>query len=165
MRQERVTTSDEEAPLMTKPTQQVAKLKEGTVLDHLRAGTGLRCLRVLNLPPATTVTIGINLTSKRLERKDIVKIERYELSEAEAAKIALISPDATLSIIRDYKVVGKHGLHPPIAFRGLLKCTNPMCIVHSERVPGAFVVESREPLAVRCDYCERSIPADQFVFA
>ena len=73
--------------------------------------------------------------------------------------------DATLSIIRDYKVVGKHGLHPPIAFRGLLKCTNPACIVHTERVPGAFVVESREPLAVRCDYCERSIPADQFVFA
>lgn len=155
---------DEEA-FMPKPTQQVAKLKEGTVLDHLRAGTGLRCLRVLNLPPGTTVLVGINLTSKHHGKKDIVKIERYELSESEAAKVALISPDATLSIIRDYKVVGKHGLHPPIAFRGLLKCTNPACIVHTERIPGAFIVESREPLAVRCDYCERSIPAEQFVFA
>jgi aspartate carbamoyltransferase regulatory subunit len=164
MRQE-VARSDEEAPLMPRPTQQVAKLKEGTVLDHLRAGTGLKCLHVLRLPPGTTVTIGINLTSKRLERKDMIKIERYELSESEAAKVALISPDATLSIIRDYKVVGKHGLHPPIAFRGLLKCTNPACIVHTERIPGAFVVENREPLAVRCDYCERSIPAEQFVFA
>lgn len=165
MLEPRFTTSEEESPLMPKPTQQVAKLKEGTVLDHLRAGTGLRCLRVLKLPPGTTVLVGINLTSKQHGKKDIVKIERYELSESEAAKIALISPDATLSIIREYKVVGKHGLHPPIAFRGLLKCTNPSCIVHTERVPGAFVVESREPLAVRCDYCERSIPADQFVFA
>lgn len=165
MQEPQATRFEEETPLMPKPTQQVAKLKEGTVLDHLRAGTGLRCLRVLKLPAGTTVTIGINLTSKRLERKDIIKIERYELSEAEAAKVALISPDATLSIIRDYKVVGKHGLHPPVAFRGLLKCTNPACIVHTERVPGAFVVENREPLVVRCDYCERSIPADQFEFA
>jgi aspartate carbamoyltransferase regulatory subunit len=156
---------DQEDPLMPRPTQQVAKLREGTVLDHLRAGTGLRCLRVLKLPPGTTVTIGINLTSKRLERKDIIKIEKYELSEAEAAKVALISPDATLSIIRDYKVVGKHGLRPPVAFKGLLKCTNPACIVHTERVPGAFVVERRDPLVVRCDYCERSIPAEQFEFA
>ena len=120
MRQEQVKRSDEEAPLMPRPSQQVAKLKEGTVLDHLRAGTGLKCLHVLRLPTGTTVTIGINRTSKRLEKKDIIKIERYELSESEAAKVALISPDATLSIIRDYKVVGKHGLHPPIAFRGLL---------------------------------------------
>ena len=156
---------DEETSLMPKPTQQVAKLKEGTVLDHLRAGAGLKCLRVLNLPPGTTVLLGINLSSKNHGKKDIIKIERYELSESEAAKVALISPDATLSIIRDYKVVGKHGLHPPIAFRGLLKCTNPGCIVHTERIPGAFVVESQEPLAVRCDYCERSIPAEQFVFA
>jgi len=27
------------------------------------------------------------------------------------------------------------------------------------------VVESREPLTIRCDYCERSITADQFEFA
>jgi len=165
MQEQELAKSDEETPLMPKPTQQVAKLKEGTVLDHLRAGTGLRCLRVLKLPPGTTVMLGINLTSKQHVKKDIVKIERYELSEAEAAKVALISPDATLSIIRDYKVVGKHGLHPPIAFRGLLKCTNPACIVHTERIPGAFVVENREPLTVRCDYCERSIPAEQFEFA
>ncbi|HEX5136094.1 MAG TPA: aspartate carbamoyltransferase regulatory subunit [Planctomycetota bacterium] len=165
MQRQPITTDDEESPLMPKPTQQVAKLKEGTVLDHLRAGAGLRCLRVLKLPPGTTVLVGINLTSKSHGRKDLIKIERYELSEAEAAKVALISPDATISIIRDYKVVGKHGLHPPIAFRGLLKCTNPACIVHTERIPGSFVVENRDPLTVRCDYCERSIPAEQFEFA
>jgi aspartate carbamoyltransferase regulatory subunit len=165
MQEPQLTPRDEESTLMPKPTQQVAKLKEGTVLDHLRAGTGLRCLRVLKLPPGTTVLVGINLTSRSHGRKDLIKIERYELSESEAAKVALISPDATISIIRDYKVTGKHGLHPPIAFRGLLKCTNPACIVHTERIPGSFVVESREPLTVRCDYCERSIPADQFEFA
>jgi len=53
MQRQELTTHDEESPLMPKPTQQVAKLKEGTVLDHLRAGAGLRCLRVLKLPPAS----------------------------------------------------------------------------------------------------------------
>jgi len=148
-----------------KPTQQVAKLKEGTVLDHLRAGTALRALHVLRLPSDATVMIGINLSSERLGRKDIIKVEHYELSENEAAKVALISPDATLSIIRDYKLVGKHGLRPPAAFRGLIKCPNPACIVHTERVQGSFVVEQHDPLIVRCEYCERSISADQFEFA
>jgi aspartate carbamoyltransferase regulatory subunit len=144
--------------------QQVTKLERGTVLDHLRAGAALRALRVLRLPKDQTVTIGINLRSKRFERKDIIKINAYELSEEEAAKVALISPDATLSIIRDYRVVEKHGLHLPLAFRGLIRCPNPACIVREEKVPGAFVLESHDPLVARCEYCERSITADQFEF-
>jgi len=148
-----------------RPTQQVSKLERGTVLDHLRAGTALRALRVLRLPPDQTVTIGVNLQSDRLERKDIIKISTYELTEDEAAKVALISPDATLSIIRDFEVVEKLDLKPPVAFKGLIRCPNPACIVHDERVPGSFVVEQHQPMTVRCEYCERTITADQFEFA
>ena len=145
-------------------TQQVTKLKQGTVLDHLRAGTALRALRVLDLAAGQRITIGMNLTSKRLGRKDIIKIDSYELNEDQAAKVALISPDATRSIIRDYKVTEKHDLQPPVAFRGLIRCPNPNCIVHDERIAGSFVVEGRDPVTVRCDYCERSITVDQFEF-
>lgn len=147
-----------------KTTQQVSKLKQGTVLDHLRAGTALQALRVLDLAPDQRVTIGINLTSKRLGRKDIIKIDSYELNDDQAAKVALISPDATRSIIRDYKVAEKHDLHLPVAFRGLIRCPNPNCIVHDERVAGSFVVVQHDPVTVRCEYCERSITADQFEF-
>jgi aspartate carbamoyltransferase regulatory subunit len=108
-----------------KTTQQVSKLKQGTVLDHLHAGTALQALRVLDLAAGQRVTIGMNLTSKRLGRKDIIKIDSYELNEDQAAKVALISPDATRSIIRDYKVAEKHDLHLPVAFRGLIRCPNP----------------------------------------
>jgi aspartate carbamoyltransferase regulatory subunit len=147
-----------------KTTQQVSKLKQGTVLDHLRAGTALQALRVLNLAADQRVTIGMNLTSKRLGRKDIIKIANYELNDDQAAKVALISPDATRSIIRDYKVAEKHDLHLPVAFRGLITCPNPNCIVHDERMLGSFVVERHDPVTVRCEYCERSITADQFEF-
>ena len=148
-----------------KTTQRVSKLKQGTVLDHLRAGTALRALRVLNLTPGQTVTIGMNLNSKALGKKDIIKIDSYELNEDQAAKVALISPDASLAIIRDYKVVEKHALKAPVTFRGLIKCPNPNCIVHAERIRGSFVVERYDPVTVRCEYCERSITADGFEFA
>ena len=145
-------------------TYQVSKLQSGTVLDHLKAGTGLRAVQVLGLPETTTVMVGIRLPSERHGRKDIIKIEGYELSGPQAAKVALISPAATISIIRDYKVVDKLDLAPPKTFRGLIKCVNPACIVHHERVTGSFTVESDDPVRVRCDYCERSITADQFDF-
>ena len=145
-------------------TYKVSALEHGTVIDHLRGGTALQALRALALPKNTTVTVGINLLSKRLGHKDIIKIEGYETTTDEAAKVALISPDATLSIIRDYKVAEKVGLHPPETFRGLIRCVNPMCIVHKERVEGAFVVEAGDPVVVRCEYCERQIQVEQLEF-
>ena len=143
----------------------VPKLDSGTVIDHLRARTALRCLQVLDLPEHTRVTVGINLESERLGLKDIIKIGGHELSSEEAAKLALISPDATLSIIRDYAVHGKYDLVPPLRFRGLIRCPNPACIIATEPVTGAFLVLSNDPVVVRCEYCERSIEAADFDWA
>lgn len=145
-------------------TYKVSALQNGTVIDHLRGGTALRALRAIDLPTETTVTVGIHLLSKRLGTKDIIKIEGYELDSEDANKVALISPDATLSIIREYKVAEKHDLQPPRSFRGLIRCVNPMCIVQVERTKGSFVVEGSDPVTVRCEYCDRSIDVDQFQF-
>jgi aspartate carbamoyltransferase regulatory subunit len=147
-----------------RPTIKVSALSRGTVLDHLHAGTALRALRVLALPPGLTVTVGMHLASARHGKKDIIKIEGHELTPDAAAKVALLSPEATLSIIRDYKVVEKLKLEPPSRFRGLLRCPNPACIVHGERAPGSFVVVSRDPVSVSCEYCERAIGENQFDF-
>ena len=146
------------------PTIKVSALARGTVLDHLHAGTALRALRVLALPAGLTVTVGMHLASARLHKKDIIKIEGHELTHDEAAKVALLSPEATLSIIRDYKVVEKVKLEPPQRFHGLLRCPNPACIVHGERAPGSFFVVGRDPISVSCEYCERTIGEDQFEF-
>jgi aspartate carbamoyltransferase regulatory subunit len=140
----------------------VPKLGSGTVIDHLQAQTALRCLQVLDLPEDTQVTVGINLRSKRHGLKDIIKIGKHELTGDDAAKLALISPDATLSIIRDYKVHGKLDLVPPLRFTGLVKCNNPACITRIEPVRGSFLVLADEPVTVRCEYCERSIEAADF---
>ena len=141
----------------------VSALKQGTVIDHLRAGTGLRVMAVLGLSEsAQTVSIGLNLDSRLMGRKDLIKIESWELSRREVNKIAILSPDATLSIIRNFEVVNKLGPELEDVLEGIVGCRNPSCISNHEPIESRFVVGEREPtLHLRCDYCERSVPVDE----
>jgi aspartate carbamoyltransferase regulatory subunit len=136
----------------------VSALKQGTVIDHLTRGTGLRAINVLGLQNEKgTVTIGLNLESRRQGAKDLIKIENRELSQEEVNKIALISPGATFSIIRDFQVVEK--IHPelPEMVEGIVKCTNPSCVTnHFSDVSSKFLVVQKQPILLRCFYCERT---------
>ena len=141
----------------------VSALKQGTVIDHLRAGTGLRVINVLGLSESdATVSIGLNLDSHRMGRKDLIKIENWELSRGEVNKIAILSPDATLSIIRNFEVVDKLGPELEDVLEAIVQCRNPSCISNHEQISSRFVVAARTPtLHLRCDYCERSVPVEE----
>jgi aspartate carbamoyltransferase regulatory subunit len=143
----------------------VSALKEGTVVDHLRKGTGLRAIQVLGLQfESGTVTIGLNLESKTHESKDLIKIENRELTKAEINKIALLSPDATFSIIRNYEVVEKRFPELPDSIEGLVKCNNPACVTNAyDDVDTKFTVIHNKPVKLRCAYCERCISEKEFV--
>ena len=45
-----------------------------------------------------------------------------------------------------------------------MRCVNPGCITRDERVAGSFLVLSNDPVVVRCEYCERSIDASDFIW-
>jgi aspartate carbamoyltransferase regulatory subunit len=139
----------------------VSALREGTVIDHLVAGTALKVLSVLGMTFESAVTIGLNLDSHKSARKDIIKIERRELTPAEVARIALISPRATFSIIRDFKVVRKFTPELPTVVDNLIRCPNPSCISNASWVATKFSVVRADPLRVRCHYCERSLRKDE----
>jgi aspartate carbamoyltransferase regulatory subunit len=139
----------------------VSALREGTVIDHLVAGTALKVLSVLGVKFEGAVTIGLNLDSRKLGRKDIIKIERRELTPAEVARIALISPRADFSIIRDFKVVRKFTPELPAVVEGLIRCPNPSCISNASWVTTKFGVVRPDPLRVRCHYCERSLKKEE----
>jgi len=143
----------------------VSALVRGTVIDHLRAGTGLRVLKVLGLsgnrPWEAAVAIGLNLDSGKLERKDLIKIENRELTRDEVNKIALISPEATLSIIRDYQVVQKFQPELTDLLEDVVRCLNPSCISNQDPVLSRFHVVDNDPLRVRCHFCERAIPGTE----
>ena len=140
---------------------EVSALRQGTVVDHLRRGTGLKVLNVLGLLTEGAVAIGLNLDSKRLGQKDLIKIENRELTQEELNKIAILSPEATLSIIREFKVVSKFQPELTAEMEGVVHCQNPSCISNNEQIRSRFQVLEREPLRLRCYYCERVIPSDE----
>lgn len=130
----------------------------GTVIDHIRAGQALRVVELLRLPEKPVMTIGQNLASGKHGAKDIVKIEGHELSQSEVDTVAIIAPEATLSIIRDYTVVAKHAVTLPARIPELIVCPNPRCVTNCGGATTLFAVETKStggPVLVRCHYCEK----------
>ena len=131
----------------------VSKIKSGTVIDHVTGGQALNVLAILGIDGGSgiSVSIGMNVPSDRLGKKDIVKVEDRELTPAEVDVLSLIAPDASINIIRDYEVIDKHRVERTEKVTGVLACPNPGCIT-TEREP----VESRFEVldnGVRCEYC------------
>lgn len=135
----------------------VTPIKDGTVIDHITPGNAVKVLHILKIPESTkaVVSVAINVTGKK-GKKDIVKIESRELDPKELDKIALIAPNATINIIRDYEVVKKHKVELPNEVIGIAKCSNPTCISNArEPVQSRFHVVCKDPPRIRCYYCER----------
>ncbi|MSR46941.1 MAG: aspartate carbamoyltransferase regulatory subunit [Planctomycetes bacterium] len=143
---------------------QVSAVRSGTVIDHLGPRTAFKALKILGIAADATVLIGVNLDSSKLGKKDILKIEGRELTEAEMNKVALLSPQATFSVIRDFKVVKKFSPTLPDTVEGLIRCVNPACITQDPRVTGRFLVAAKKPLKLRCYFCERSMRENEIEF-
>ena len=133
-------------------------IKEGTVIDRITAGNAVKVLHILGIPEKTldsVVSVVMNVKSK-IGKKDIVKVENRELKPEEVNKIALIAPKATINIIRDYEVVKKFKVHLPDEIVGIVRCPNPNCISNArEPIQSRFRVISRDPIRIKCCYCER----------
>lgn len=144
---------------MTKPerTLMISPIQHGTVIDHITPGQGLTVISILGIARGTseTVTVACNVESSHGGRKDLVKIANRELVKEEVDKIALVAPDATISIIRDYQVVDKKLVETPDIISGVITCPNPNCITNTkEPVPTIFAAHSR---GFRCRYCDTVI--------
>ena len=151
---------------MEEVTLRVSKIKNGTVIDHITSGHALDVVKILGITgkSGNIVTIAMNVPSKRMGKKDIVKIEGRELKAEEVDKIALIAPNATINIIRDYKVVEKKRVQLPKVIKNIVRCANPACISNSnEPIQPIFYVESQEPLYLKCHYCGYLMERDEIL--
>jgi aspartate carbamoyltransferase regulatory subunit len=136
------------------PQLRVSKIRNGTVIDHVTAGQALNVLAILGIDGTggEEVSVGMNVPSGRIERKDVVKVEGRELSPAEVDVLSLIAPEATINIIRDYEVVRKTRVQRPEAVSGVLECPNHNCITNAgEPVESEFEVLDD---GIRCRYCD-----------
>lgn len=148
---------------MKEKTLSVAAIKEGTVIDHIRAGQALKIIRLLHLNAnENRVSVGLNLKSKSVGLKDLIKIENVFLTESQAAQIAIFSPNATVTVIKNYEIEKKFKVQMPIAIAEALSCPNVRCIAHAEKVPTFFTIEeNKEQIVLRCKYCEKIFSRDQ----
>ncbi len=136
----------------------VAALQNGTVIDHIPCEAVYRSARILGLEDTThAVTIGCNLTSRKLGRKGIIKVADMEFDADTLNRIALIAPTAVVNIIRDYEVVEKRPVELPDRIMGIVRCNNPKCISNHQPMATKFDVISREPVVIRCHYCNHSV--------
>jgi len=141
---------------MSETELRVNKIKDGTVIDHIRGGYALDVVKILGITGKENrvMTIAVNVPSKRIRVKDIVKIEGKALSTQEVNRIALVAPHASINFIHEYTVVDKREVKLPQLIEGIVKCGNPCCISNAEEpVTPKFYVKQQEPLILKCHYC------------
>jgi aspartate carbamoyltransferase regulatory subunit len=140
----------------------VAAIENGTVIDHIPAGQGMRIVRLLKLADhKNKVTLGLNLPSRSLGYKDIIKVEGREVSEEEANQIAVFAPKATINIISSYGIEKKFTVSMPLAISKMLSCPNQRCITNHEEVHTRFRISRYgKGVMLQCYYCEKAFAHD-----
>jgi aspartate carbamoyltransferase regulatory subunit len=135
----------------------IVKIHDGTVIDHIRAGKALDVLDILGITgeDGNIVSLAMNITSSKIEKKDIVKVEHRFLKEEEVARIALVAPEATINHIEDSKIIKKIRVELPETITDIFECPNQRCVTNKEREPihSKYEVVSKKPVQLKCLYC------------
>jgi len=144
----------------------IDKISKGTVIDHIDAGYAVTILNLTGIDESKNLmTIGVNVLSKKYQIKDIIKIENVFLNETQMQQISILSPNATISLIDNYKVIEKKKVELPKIIKKLILCVNLTCISNSdEPINSEFLVLEEKPLKIQCVYCERIYKLEEIVF-
>lgn len=133
---------------------EITSIKNGIVIDHIKAGTGVKIFNYLKLDKNDySVALIINADSKKLGKKDIIKIENYEALDYTV--LGLLSPTITICEVKDEKIINKVIPTLPNKVENILKCKNQRCITGQEEyVTHSFILVDKETGRYRCEYCD-----------
>ena len=138
----------------------IDSIKNGLVIDHIKAGKSMQIYRYLNLEHLDCqVAIIKNANSRRMGKKDIIKIDAEISVDYDA--LGYIDPGITVNVIKDGVNVDK--IHPdlPDMLTDIIKCANPRCITSTEQgIHHIFKLTDKEKGVYRCMYCE-SLPKER----
>ena len=141
---------------MKKEELQVVALKNGTVIDHIPTDKLFTVVSLLGLKNSeSNITIGNNLTSKKLGKKGLIKVADRFFTDEEISRLSVVAPNVKLNIIHNYEVVEKKQVTMPNVVKGIVKCNNPKCITNNEPMTTIFHVISKETGMLKCHYCEK----------
>lgn len=138
---------------------EINSIANGIVIDHLRAGSGVRILRHLKIDNGhDTVAFIMNAISEKHGRKDLIKLENIE--NVDLTALGLIDHTATVNIIKNHKIVDKIKLSLPEKVTDVIICKNPRCVTSLEAVPHVFRLAD-DSGKYRCEYCDDIVKADE----
>lgn len=132
----------------------INSIKRGIVIDHIKAGLGIKIFNYLKLDKAQfTVALIMNAPSTKNGKKDIIKIEN-EL-DIDYTVLGFLDPSITINIIEDEKITQKLKLQLPERVENVIKCKNPRCVTSIEKyVPHIFHLVDENEGEYRCEYCD-----------
>ncbi len=141
----------------------VRKIESGTVIDHIPAWKSslvVKALRIGNLMKGeSNVSMAIlqNVISKRLARKDVVKVDNWFVDQKDADILCLILPSVTVNYIREWKA-SKYTPKVPDRIEGKLRCPEVRCVSNGAREPVTSRFRTLKPQRMlQCDYCDTLI--------
>ena len=135
----------------------IDSIKNGYVIDHIKAGRAMRIYELLHLNDLDCqVAIITNAKSQKSGRKDIIKIDQNIPIDIEA--LGFIDHSVTVNVVKDDKKEEKKKLSLPEKIVNLAKCNNPRCITSIEKdLDQIFILTDKENEIYRCKYCEMSL--------
>jgi aspartate carbamoyltransferase regulatory subunit len=145
----------------------VRRIKEGTVIDHIDEGKGLQVLDALRIDgkDGSLITIALNVPSGKSKKKDIIKVENKFLKDDDTNKIAVISPQATINIIKNYKLIEKRRVALPNEIDRIFRCSNPDCITNStEHMESIMDLIDKKGMILKCRYCARILDVNEIKY-
>ncbi|SUY47329.1 aspartate carbamoyltransferase regulatory subunit [Clostridium putrefaciens] len=134
----------------------INSIRKGIVIDHIKAGLGMKIFKYLGLDTANyTVALIMNAPSSKLNMKDMIKIEN-EL-DIDYTVLGILDASITIDIIEDEKIVKKLKLQLPLNVENIIKCKNPRCVTSVENyITQSFYLSDRENSEYRCAYCDEA---------
>lgn len=135
----------------------IDSIKNGYVIDHIKAGESFDIYNYLNLGDLDTqVAIIKNAKSKKSGRKDIIKID--EITDINLDILGYLDSNITVNKIVDGRIVSKYHPELPEKLVNIIKCKNPRCITSIEQeLPHICELTDKENKVYRCKYCEGKV--------
>jgi aspartate carbamoyltransferase regulatory subunit len=143
----------------------IPKIEHGIVIDHIPTGWGLKLLEIIHSYPEMTsvvATVGLNYTSKKLGKKDMIKLAVEDLPASILQHVSMIRAGVTVKRIKNYEVEKRFVVELPETLVNQARCRNPNCITSHERdVPTRFQRVDPKGERYRCAHCERIFPVGE----
>lgn len=134
---------------------EVKSIRNGIVIDHIKAGNGLKIFsRLFADASEYPIVLVMNVESSILGRKDIIKIENA--FDVDIDFLGLLDSNISVNFIKDEKVVEKRTANLPKEVKGLFKCPNPRCITNNDShcTPTFELLDDVTSPKYICKYCD-----------